>query len=257
MKSRCIADQEVDMGTLSPRGRLSAFLPVLTGCLLLSGCASETLFQSSFNSSAVGVPPAANQATGTVTLAGTPGSVEVVVAPTNATPPQPTGNWVKVSRAKGLGNPVNVMLCHLRPLRGDGTYSLLAVLYIPSGSGLATVEFATSSQAGAPNFGFLHLDFLENNKVRINDDNAQVFGTFTRNQMFTLAVTLQITASSATANVQLLGGSAASGSMEGINIVRPGFPLSLARQFGTVKFSMGSDWSGFFDVTDIIVTRKE
>lgn len=246
------------MGTLaSPRGRLIAFLPVLAGCLLLSGCASETLFQSSFSSNAVGAPPATNQATGTVTLEGTQGSVEVVGPPTNTTPPQPTDNWVKISRTAGPGNPVNVMLCHLTPLRGDGTYSLLAVLYIPSGSGLATVEFATSSQAGVPNFGFLHLDFLENNKVRINDDNGKIFGTFTRNQMFTLAATLHITASSATADLQLLGGAAASGSMEGVNIVRPGFPLSLARQFGTVKFYMGADWSGFFDVTDILVTRKQ
>lgn len=246
------------MRTSSARGRRIGFLLMLTGGLLLSGCASETLFRSSFSQNAVGAPPAVNQAIGTITVGGTPGNVGVVGPPTNATPPQPTDNWAQISRARGPGNPVNVMMCHLTPFRGEGSYSLLAVLYIPSGSGLATVEFATGSHLPPPqgNFGFLHLDFLENNQVRINDDNAQVFGTFTRNQMFTLAVTLNITASSATANVQLLGGAGASGGMENVNLVRPGFPLFLASQFGTVKFYMGSDWAGFFDVTEIIVTRK-
>jgi hypothetical protein len=34
------------------------------------------------------------------------------------------------------------MRCDFSESRGDGTYSLLCSLFIPSGSGLATVEFS-------------------------------------------------------------------------------------------------------------------
>jgi hypothetical protein len=234
----------------SPCGRPVRFLLTLMGCLLLSGCASEILFRSSFSQDAVGAPPAPNQRVGTIGVLGTPGKVVIVEAPANPS----GGNWAKISRTQGQANPVNVMVCHLTPFRGEGEYSLLAVVFIPKGSGLATVEFATAPLGGQGNFSFFHLDFLETDKVRVNDNNSQVFGSFPRDQMFTLAVTMNITASSATANVQLLG--AASGSMENINLVRTGFPISLPRQFGAVKFSMGFNWGGFFDVTEIIVTRK-
>ena len=48
------------------------------------------------------------------------------------------------------------------------------------------------------------------------------------------------------------GGSGASGNFDLNNIT----PLSLARQFGEVKFYMGFPWSGSFDTTNILVTRK-
>ena len=230
--------------------RPTRFLLVLVGGFLLSGCASEILFRSSFNQEPVGAPPSPNQRVGTITITGTPGNVVIVAPPENPA----GGNWVKISRTPGQGNPANTMVCHLTPFRGDGKYSLVAVVFIPKGSGLATVEFATVPLAGQGNFSFFHLDFLETDNLRINDDNSQVFGSFPRDKMFSLAVTMDITASSATATVQLLG--AASGAKESINLVRPGFPLSLPRQFGAVKVSMGFNWGGFFDVTEIIVTRK-
>jgi hypothetical protein len=242
------------MGPMSSGRRLVKIVLMLTGYLLLSGCASEIMFRSSFNANAVGGPPAVNQAIGTIAIDGAPGSVVIVPAPVNTTPPQPTGHWAQIRRDRGPGNPVATMHCNLSASRGDGSYSVLAVLFIPSGSGLATVEFATARQAAPASFGFMHLDFLENNRVRVNDNSTQVFGTFPRDQFFTLAVTLNITASSATANLQLLGGTA-SGGMD-INLVTQAAPLFLVRQFGIVRFSKGFDWGGFFDVTDIIVTRK-
>jgi hypothetical protein len=160
--------------------------------VMLSGCASVTLFQSSFNSNAVGAPPSHNQSTGTIDIGGAPGSV-VIVSP----PPGATGNWAKISRT-GAQAPITTMQCNFSQFKGDGSYGLLAVLFLPSGSGLATVEFDTFGQG----FGFLHLDFLQNNTVRINDDNAQVFGTFPRDLFFTLSVALDITPSSATAHMQ-------------------------------------------------------
>ena len=212
--------------------------------LLLTGCGSTTLFQSSFNN-AVGTPPSHNQSTGTIDVSGAPGSV-VIVSP----PPNATGNWAQIQR---IGDPrtapITTMQCSLSQSPGDGSYSLLAVLFIPSGSGLATVEFDTSGQA-APGFAeFLHLDFMQNNTVRIND-TGPVFGAFPRDQFFTLAVTLDITAASATAHMNLYG-TGASGSLD-FNVT----PLFLARQFGAVKFWMGFPWIGSFDVNSILVTRK-
>jgi hypothetical protein len=217
--------------------------------LLLTGCGSVTLFQSNFNSNTVGAPPAHNQATGTIDVSGAPGSVVIVSAPRNA-----TGNWAQIQRI-GQQAPISVMQCNFSQFQGDGSYSLLAVLFIPSGSGLATVEFDTFAQANPPSTGFLHLDFMQNNTVRINDDNGQVFGTFPRDQFFTLAANLEITSSSATAHLNLFG-AGASGTKD-LNIVSNVTPLFLARQFGAVKFWMGFPWNGSFDVTNILVTRKK
>lgn len=231
--------------------RLTSILGL--GCLiflllLLTGCGSVTLFQSSFNSNAVGSPPSHNQSTGTIDVSGAPGSVVIVTAP-----PGTTGDWAQIQRTGDPQQaPITIMQCNLSQFPGDGSYSLLAVLFIPSStSGLATVEFDTSSQASPSSTGFLHLDFMQNNTVRINDDSGQVFGSFPRDKSFTLSVTLDITSSSATAHMSLLG-NGASGSKD-YNVT----PLFLARQFGAVRFWMGFPWIGSFDATDIIVSRKK
>jgi len=214
-------------------------------CILLTGCTATTLFQSSFNTNTVGVPPAQNQTTGTIASAGDPGSV-VIVGPV----PGSTENWAKISRA-GAQSQISTMLCTLSQFPGAGNYTLLAALFIPSGSGLATVEFDTSPQAQPPSLGFLHLDFMQNNTVRIDDNGSQVFGTFPRDQFFTLSVTLDITATSTVAHIGLLG-TGTSGTMDYTVTTPPSFAL----QFGGVKFWMGFPWMGSFDVTDILVTQN-
>jgi hypothetical protein len=220
--------------------------------LLLAGCGSTTLFQSSFNS-AVNSPPLSNQLTGTVAVSGAPNSV-VVVSP----PPNATGNWVQIQRIGGAQTANPTLQCNLTQGQQDGTYGFVAVLYIPKGSGLATVEFDTSPQAGPPSQGFLHLDFMQDNTVRIDDDGTQVFGTFPRDQFFTLSVGLTISSSAATAHINLFG-TGASGAKD-FNVVTNVYPLFLARQYGEVKFYMGSyggvPASELFDVSNIVVTRK-
>src|SRR5262245_4227062 len=54
---------------------LAAAVPALFA--LITGCASETLFQSQFNANPVGAPPPAAQAVGTLAIAGAAGSVVV------------------------------------------------------------------------------------------------------------------------------------------------------------------------------------
>ena len=212
--------------------------------MMVASCASETLFQSSFNASPVGAPPPQVQATGTISVGGAPGSV-TIVGPVPGT----TENWVQVQRSSEQA-PISEMRCDFSASRGDGTYSLLCSLFIPSGSGLATVEFATSPFGSPQSAGFLHLDFLQDNTVRLDDDAGEVFGTFPRDQFFALAVTLEVGASSAVAHISLFG-TGASGSKD-----HDVTPLSLAHQVGAVKFWMGFPWTGSFDVTDIHVSYK-
>lgn len=240
-----------DRSPVSARHAKNIFWVASAGLLamFLTGCGT-TVFQSSFNSNAVGGAPSPNQATGTIQVSGGAGSVTIVSAP-----PNNSGNWAQVRRG-GAQDPVATMQCNFAKFQQDGTYSMLAVMFIPSNSGLATVEFDTSPQGGPASQGFLHLDFLQEsqgNKVRINDDDSRTFGHFPRDQAFTLSANLVISSTAATAHVDLLG--TASGSQD-INLVTSMTPLFLARQFGAVKFFMGFPWSGLFDTTDIVITRK-
>jgi hypothetical protein len=227
--------------------------------LLLAGCGSTTVFQSSFDSNTVGAPPSHNQSTGTINVSGAAAdSVAIVTAPPNA-----TGKWAQIKRSGGQGTPISTMQCDFSQYQQDGSYGFAAVLFIPSGSGLATLEFDTSPQTAPPSTGFLHLDFgdftvnnqVHKNTVRIDDDNTQLFGTFPRDQYFSVTVSLNITSASAIANINLFG-TGASGVLNNYNIVNNVTPLFLAEHFGEVKFFMGSPWDGSFDTTTILVTRK-
>ncbi|HUD81855.1 MAG TPA: hypothetical protein VMQ67_00065 [Candidatus Saccharimonadales bacterium] len=211
---------------------------------LTAGCSSVTLFQSNFNSDAVGSPPPHAQATGTIDVAGATNSVLVVNSPPGA-----TEQWAKISRS-GDQAPISTMLCNFSSLKGPGTYSLVAAAFIPKGSGLATIEFDTSPAGAPPNTGFMHLDFMQNGTVRMDDDPAQVWGNFAHDQSFDVFVTLDITATTAVAHMSLIG-SGASGTKD-YNV-----PLGqFANQLGAVKIWMGFPWQGSFDVTDVIVTKR-
>src|SRR5205823_11118791 len=52
-----------------------------------------------------------------------------------------------------------------------GTYTFSTILFIPSGSGPATIRFE-SQEVVSPDLPtvFLHLDFMPDNRVRIDDD---------------------------------------------------------------------------------------
>lgn len=233
----------MENATLTQARFRSSYAALAGLCFTLVSCDAVTIFQSSFSSNTVGSPPAHTQATGTVDVSGDPGSV-VITGPVSGS----TGNWAKISRAEELSS-ISVMQCNLTGPSGQGSYSMLAALFIPTGSGLATVEFASANLGPGP-IGFLHLDFLENNTIRLDDDNSQVFGTFPRDQFFTVAVTLEVTASSTAVHIQLYG-TGASGTKD-YNVTTP----SLATQFGSVRFWMGYPWIGSFYVTDILVSKK-
>jgi hypothetical protein len=223
------------------RALLAASVPALLA--LATGCSSVTVFQSQFNANPVGSPPPAAQAVGTLALAGAPGSI-VVVNP----PPGATEHWVRISRT-GEGAPITTMQGNFANASGDGTYTMLAAIFIPSGSGLATVEFDTSPSASPANAPFLHLDFLQNGTVRMDDNAGVTWGAYPHDQYFTLIATLDVGATT-TAHLSMLG-NGASGTFD--------YPVplsSLAHQIGAVKFWMGFPWQGSFDVTDVLVTKR-
>jgi hypothetical protein len=217
--------------------------------LALAGCASTTLFQSSFNAQPIGSPPAAAQAVGTLQLVdGAPGSI-VIVGPV----PGSSEHWMQVSRPSLPNNtaPISMMQGTFAQTFPDGNYGFLGALFIPSGSGLASVEFDTSPGGSPAAASFLHLDFLQDGSIRFDDDPAVTFGHFPHDQFFTLSVPIEVTASSAVAHVTLFGTSTSGGTFD-YPIKHPSF----ARQYGAIRLWMGVPWTGSFDATDLVVTRK-
>ena len=214
--------------------------------ILLTGCAQETLFKSNFDQTPISQPPSQAQAVGTANVDGPAGSV-IVVGP----PVVPSGKWVQISSS----SPQHVTSLQgvFAQVRGDGTYLFSAILFIPHGSGPATIRFESQSVV-IPDLPitFLHLDFMPDNRVRIDDDPATLFGTFPSDQTFIVQVTLNINASAATAHI-VLSGAGASGQTD--HTISAGF-LPVARQFGAIRLMMGFPSTGRFDATTIVVTRQ-
>jgi hypothetical protein len=198
----------------------------------------KVLFQSDFDPTPSGDPPSQTQAVGTARVEGPPRSVIVV------DPPFPhTNKWLQVSRPNGpdiasfvgvLTNVVNNGVCHFS-----------AVVVMPSGSGVASISFETAQQE------FLHLDFTANNKVRIDDNPNIEFGSFARDQVFLVQVTLDTTGPQSNTRVVLSGG--ASGSQD-YTLMAPSQPLS--HQFAAIRIWQGFPHTGRFFSTEIVVSQE-
>jgi hypothetical protein len=221
-------------------------LPLALAVTALSGC--EALFQSNFDATLAGQPPAQVQATGTASVFGPPGSVVVVGAPG-----QTSGKWLQVSRASLPENraPIAGMVGMLVAVRGPGQYSFIGTMFLPKGSGYATLSFEPAVQPQPSGLeSFLHLDFTTHNQVRIDDNDATAFGSFTRDQPFKVVVDLNTAGSPPTAHIALFG-TGASGSKD--YAIRA--PAQIVNQFGAIRVWMGYPWIGHFDATGLLVTH--
>ena len=216
--------------------------------VMLAGCASTTLFKDNFDSNPLNAPPAVAQAVGTTGVFGAPGGAVMVVIPTSA-----PGNWVQIGKQDP--NSIAGMGANLSRAPGNGIYWFLGRLYIPEGTGAATVAFNTP-QPVAEGDGLLqqlmHLDFRPNRVVRIDDNPATDFGSFPNNAMFTLSVKLDVYSVCAVAHITLSGGGT-SGSAD-YRLVPP--PGVVPQQFATMQFYMGTPWMGTFDASDLLVTYQ-
>lgn len=226
-----------------PDGATASWVRIvlLAALCLLTACARETLFRSNFDSTPVGQPPATVQDVGTAHIDGPPGSV-IVIAP----PVSPSGKWVQISRPNGPQ--VAGLQGKFSQFRGDGVYTFSGTMFMTSGSGVATIQFETFTNP----VSFLHLDFMQDNHVRIDDNEGTKFGSFPRNQPFIVQVTLNINASASTARI-VLSGAGASGERD-YTISSP--LQNVSRQFGAIRLWQGFPHTGAFDATIIAVTRK-
>lgn len=233
------------MGSFRIMNQLSLGICLLP--VLLAACAQQTLFQSDFDSTTVGQPPAHAQKVGTANISGPPGSVVVV-----ASPVQTGGKWVQIARPN---DPESIVAFqgNLARFAGDGSYTCDATLFIPTGQAVASLQFEQFNQPVANSFnGFLHLDFQKDGTIRIDDLPSTVFGTFPHDQPFIVQVTLNINPTP-TAHIVLAG--AGTSGQKDYAIQTPLIPL--ARQFGAVRLWMGFPWTGPFDATNVVVTKSQ
>ncbi len=226
--------------------RTVTYLGALAACACLAGC-GRTLFRSNFDPTPVNEPPAQMQDVGTVELAGPAGTVFVVPPPAG-----PSGKWVAIRRPTA-DSPTTGLQGRLAEFGGDGEHVFSTVLFIPPGTGSVSMQFEKFNQPVTDLSSFLHLDFMPDGRVRINDQSETAFGAFPHGQPFILQVTLKIAPGSATARI-VLSGADASG--EADYTVPPPF-LIQAREFGAFRMSLGSFSTGIVDATNIVVRRTQ
>lgn len=213
---------------------------VLIQLLLLVGCTGEEIFVANFADNTIGQAPATQQKIGTVQIDGLTGNCVVVNIPNL------TGNWVKITRPD---NPATVtgIQGKAKQFKGVGKYTFTTTLYIPDGEGVATVQFEPFGQPVTTYNNFLHVDFLKDNRARVNDDDSSIFGTYPRNKPFILQVTLDIKATGSSADI-VLSGDGTSGQMH-----VPTLQNTLAQQFGNIRLWMGFPHVGNFNATNIVL----
>ena len=225
---------------------MNAFLKagaLLVILLSLTACSSTTVLLANFNTEAVGAAPNFNQPTGTVETREGTGSVRVAASPIG----QPASNkWLRIQH-NTTPAPETVMRARFDSFHGTGRYGLLVAMFIPSGTGAVTLQLEPFGGSIDSSPEFLHLDFMPENNVRVNDNNADRFGSFPRNQSFVVSIQVDSTVSPPKATVSLLG--PASGSKD---LTLP----SLAAQFGAVRVWMGFQFTGPFFIDDLTVTRR-
>ena len=211
---------------------------------VLNGCNSTTVLLANFKNDNIGSPPGATQPTGTVSLNTGSGSITVVAAP-NAN--LPANKWALINHPS-QPTPETTLTGRFSRFFGLGQYGLLASLHIPRNAGVVTVQFESFNQLGS----FLHLDFMPEGDVRVDDNANARFGHFPRDTNFVLSVSLNITSTTATAEITLLGPGASGNRTVNVQPIL----LPVARQFGAVKFWVGFQHRASFFVDDIVVTRK-
>ncbi len=221
-----------------------ALILILASVFFLAGCGT-TMFHADFSGNPVGDKPLTAQKTGTVETDGPAGAV-LVVGPAADRP----GNWVRVTRFRGQQGSVSAMRGVFKELGGQGKYTITATLFIPEGAGVVSIQCEPYSQSPTEYYNFLHIDFMENGRIRIDDKPDTEFGSFPRGKLFIVQVVLAIEGSSLTADISL-SGDGASGTRRYTNERHP-----LAGQFGAIRLWMGFNWTGEFQATNIVVKKK-
>jgi len=199
----------------------------------------DTLFSSSFDLTTAGTPPSTAQPVGTATVEGPPNSVTVVSPPFVS-----TLKWVRIDGGLPITNgQLPSLVGVLTEIDGAGVYNFSSALFVPTGSNICSISFETTNAEE-----FMHIDFMPNNTVRV-DDSVE-FGSFVRDQVFNVQVTLNISNTQSTAQIGVSGGGATGALDYNILYEDP------AQQFGAIRLWKGSGDTGLFYGTSIVVTRE-
>ena len=161
-------------------------------------------------------------------------------------PPFPhTNKWVQITALPLTSEQLPSFVGVLTEVDGAGVYNCSAAIIVPTGSAVCSISFETANAQE-----FMHIDFTTNNTVRIDD--IVEFGSFVRDQVFLLQVTLNITTAQSTAHVTVSGGGAAG---DRDYTMPPPFHI-LSLQFGAIRLWKGFGDPGSFDATNIVVSRE-
>lgn len=225
--------------------KIELLLLIACSVLLFSACSSSTVLLANFKNDNIGSPPSSTQPVGTLTVNPGSGLITIVSAP--PTGPQNANKWALITHPAQPA--AETELTGNFTKWGLGSYGLLASLHIPSNSGVVSVQFEAANPLGS----FMHLDFMPEGDVRIDDNNNVRFGTYPKDANFVLSVKLDITKDSAIVETTLLGAGASGNKTVSVN---PLF-MPAAKQFGKCKFWIGFQHNSSFFVDDIVVTKKK
>lgn len=229
------------------RGRFSCSARIAVACALslcLMACNATPVLHAKFDTEAIGAPPALNQVTGTVTTKEGAGSVRVAVSPVSSSA---GNNWLKISHPTKFA-PETAMRAQFDAFHGAGEYGLLMAMVIAKDTGPVTLQLEPFVGTIESSLNFLHLDFMPENDVRVNDNDGDRFGAFPRDKAFLVSVKVDSTVSPAKGTITPAGDASGSKDIE--------LPPA-ATQFGAVRIWMGHEWVGTFFVDDVLVTRAD
>jgi hypothetical protein len=215
-------------------------LPLALAMTALAGCGT-VLFQSNFDTTPPGQPPAGVQATGTAD----PFGRSVLIS---------AGGWLNIRRepdelAAGMTGIFPTVQFH-------GRYTFVCRIFMPTGTGVASLAigqplfFGPRKERRPLEFetAILELEFMPENNVSIEGER---FGHFQRDASFYVLIDLDTQASPPTAHIALAG--AYVGSIAGGSIDTPVNPNQL--QFNSFSLWMHSSETGYFGAANIVVTK--
>ncbi len=217
---------------------------------LLTGCSTETIFQSKFDvpPNSLNQPPIQAQQVGTINIDASAGDVVVVNSPVSS-----GGKFVQIRNLPG-SHTVPVMQCVFSKMAGIGEYSFSSFLYIPSGCGDVSVQLEGFAQALGDYTSLVHIDFMQDgSNVRLADDPNNVFGHFPHDQLFVLLVTFKTSDTEHLAHISLSG----AGTSGEKDYIVPGPLIHLVPSFGAVRYYMGFGVTGAYQVSTIVVTHNK
>ncbi|HMG15646.1 MAG TPA: hypothetical protein VK590_09375 [Saprospiraceae bacterium] len=219
------------------------FLSYLSLCVLVlfSSCSRPLLFKATFDTVGQGYPPSIVEI-GHVRIEGW--AFDIHGEKITGIPRQ----WVNLTRR--TSNTVALQGTINYPENNAGKYIFTSYLYIPSGGGVASIQFEAWDQAIYTRDNFLHLDFLPNGNVMIDGDSSSKFGHFPHDSVFVVQATIDLT-TAPNVNIVLTGGGANGHS----NKIIQALYQSNAYKFGSFRLISETPIKGSFYATNILIEK--